>query len=152
FFFLKLNFLFLFMSKKLIEIEKQVVLVGHGGSGKTCILHRVFSKKFEEKYTPTVFEDTKHTRIIKNQQITLLILDTAGQDDYGRMIEINLNDADLVIFCYAVDCRNSFETLFSDYFSLLGDKTNKLIFLVGCKTDTREFQQVVSYEEGKALA
>ncbi|KCZ80135.1 hypothetical protein H312_02467 [Anncaliia algerae PRA339] len=135
-----------------IEIEKQVVMVGYGGSGKTCLLHRSFSNTFVEQYIPTVFEDTRICRIINNKKISLLILDTAGQDDYGRMVEINLSDADCVVFCYAVNSRDSFEAVTSRYYDLLPNKPDQIKFLIGCKIDTREEGEVVSTQEGIELA
>ncbi|MHA2074497.1 MAG: GTP-binding protein, partial [Candidatus Hodarchaeales archaeon] len=52
--------------------------------GKTSLIRRYAEGKFSESYTPTIGVDVTVKRVtIDNQQVKLLLWDTAGQEVFG---------------------------------------------------------------------
>ena len=49
------------------------------------------------------------TKQYKGNEVNLMIFDTAGHDDLGRIRPIAYNGADAFIVCYAINDRNSFK-------------------------------------------
>lgn len=140
-------------NKEDMKIEKSVVILGSGGCGKTCILHRIVTNNFSDAYIPTVFEDSVWFTCVKGREIVLLLKDTAGQEDYDRLISLAVSGADIIIFCYSVDERRSFEDIKNKYIHLIPEEEcgNQFV-LVGNKTDLRvKNKNFVSKEEGIAL-
>ena len=72
------------------SIRKKLVIVGDGACGKTCLL-MVFSKDhFPEYYAPTVFENYVADIEVDGKQVELVLWDTAGQEDYDRLVRMGL--------------------------------------------------------------
>ncbi|XP_025414541.1 ras-like GTP-binding protein rhoA [Sipha flava] len=90
-----------------MRIEKKIVIVGDGESGKTCLLHVFFEDVYPDVYMPTVF-DTFWTDIeVDGKTVYLTIWDTAGQEDYDRLRPLSYPDSDAVIVCYSIDTPKS---------------------------------------------
>jgi small GTP-binding protein len=137
------------------SIEKNVVIIGSGGCGKTCILHRIVTNSFSDQYIPTVFEDSVWSTYVKGKEIVLLLKDTAGQEDYDRLISLAVSGADIIILCYAIDDRRSFEDIRNKYIHIIpqADFARAKLALVGSKKDLRTGASggFVTREEGEML-
>lgn len=137
------------------SIEKNVVIIGSGGCGKTCILHRIVTNSFSEQYIPTVFEDSVWTTHVKSKEIVLLLKDTAGQEDYDRLIFLAVSGADIIILCYSIDDRRSFEDIRNKYIHIIPqvDFSRAKLALVGSKKDlrTEAHGNFVTRDEGLML-
>lgn len=135
-------------------IEKSVVMLGSGGCGKTCIIHRIASNDFSDAYAPTVFENsTWRTRVV-DRDVVLLLRDTAGQEDYDRLVSLAVKRTDIIVFCYSVDDRRSFDDVRNKYIHIVAqdDLQRAKIALVGNKTDLRGVcEATVTKEEGAVL-
>ena len=70
------------------EIPKfKIIFLGDQGPGKSCILNRFVDDKFDENYQATVGLDFQSKNVkIDNQDIHLLLYDTAGQEKFRSLI------------------------------------------------------------------
>lgn len=112
-------------------LRKKIVIVGDGACGKTSLLIVYQNGKFPEvrintqkqkegttkqneyiqKYLPTVFENYISRVDLDNKSVELALWDTAGQEDYDRLRPLSYFETDVVIICFAVDNKNSFQNV-----------------------------------------
>jgi small GTP-binding protein len=76
--------------------------------------------------------------------LSLEILDTAGQDDYQGMLDMWINFADGILLVFAVNDRESFDALERKRDRIIKTKTGKpcSIVIVGNKCDLQNERQV----------
>ena len=132
------------------EIPKyKLIFLGDQSVGKSCILNRFMYDTFTEDYQATIgldFQNKKDCQI-DNQDIHLLLYDTAGQEKFRALIPMYTRDANIILLVYDVTSKDSFLHL-SDW---LRDLTNvekeEVIFaVVGNKTDLDDRREVNSNE------
>lgn len=63
----------------------RLACLGGAGVGKTSITVQFTQKNFECEYDPTIEDTYKHEMTIDGNTIQLVILDTAGQEEYSVM-------------------------------------------------------------------
>lgn len=88
-------------------LEKKIVIVGDGSSGKTCLLHVFFEDVYPNIYVPTVFDSFSTVIEVDGKTVKLALWDTAGQDDYDRLRPLSYPNSDVVIVCYSIDMPSS---------------------------------------------
>lgn len=86
-----------------------VVVLGAAGVGKTALAMQYCSNFFPRKYEPTVSEKYRKKVTVDMLDITIHILDTAGQEDYCTLPEEYLQDGDAFIIVYGADSMASFD-------------------------------------------
>jgi Ras-related protein Rab-6A len=134
-------------------LKLKLIVVGNQSTGKSCILNRFVNETFDEHYQATIGLDFQSKNVqIDNQDIHLLLYDTAGQEKFRSLIPMYTRDANIVLLVYDITCKDSFMHL-SDW---LNDLTNlnkeEVIFaLVGNKIDIGEKRDVTP-EEGQKFA
>jgi small GTP-binding protein len=87
----------------------RVIVVGDGAVGKTCMLISYTENRFPREYVPTVFENMSTTVEVGEISHSVELLDTAGQEDYQKLRMSSYIGVHVVILCYSVDNRTSFE-------------------------------------------
>lgn len=65
-------------------IRKKLVVIGNGNVGKTSLLYAFKDNRFCQDYVPTLFEGNTQIIDVDNKHIELLLIDTAGQEEYAR--------------------------------------------------------------------
>ena len=131
----------------------KLIFLGDQGVGKSSILNRFLNDSFKEDYQATIGLDFQSKNIqIENQDIHLLLYDTAGQEKFRSLIPMYTRDANIILLVYDISVKDSFIHL-SDW---LKDLTNinfdEVIFaVVGNKIDLTGKREV-SMEEGKKFA
>jgi len=142
----------------------KLVVVGDGAVGKTCLLISYANNKFPEDYVPTVFDNYVVTLHINDDPVELGLWDTAGQEEYDRLRPLSYANTDVFLMCFSVVSPTSYENVLSKWFpEVVHFSPNIPKLLVGTKTDLRndsgtvdklrlQNQQVVTYEQGNALA
>ena len=126
------------------------VIVGDGSVGKTCMLVSYTSDKFPTEYVPTIFENYSANVKVDNQNITLSLWDTAGQEDYGELRKLSYPQADVFLIVFSVVEPNSLENALKKWLPELqkeNPEAPKLI--VGNKTDLRD---IVKTQDGSHIA
>ena len=132
----------------------KITLIGDSGVGKTCIIGRFSSNKFDDDTFST--EGISYSKIeynYENQILQLDLWDTAGQEKYRSLGKHFYKDSFILILVYDVTLRKSFENLKNIW---LDDITNfgeeyKVLAIAGNKYDLYE-QEVVSEQEARQFA
>lgn len=69
------------------RMKRKLVVVGDGGSGKTCLLFAYKDGEFKKDYVPTVFENHRVTVGLDNRKyVDLALWDTAGTADCHKIL------------------------------------------------------------------
>ncbi|OWF50810.1 ras-like GTP-binding protein RhoL [Mizuhopecten yessoensis] len=131
-------------------------LVGDGMVGKTSIALSFIGKQAEENYVATVFENYAGGTSVAGEQYTVSIYDPAGQHDYASMRVCTYTDCEVILMCYNVSDRDSFDSIASFWLPEIRKfrGTKSTVILVATQTDTRnpDSDSSVSTEEGEKLA
>ena len=136
------------------EIPKyKLIFLGDQGVGKSCILNRFMNDTFTEEYQATIGLDFQSKNVqIDNQDIHLLLYDTAGQEKFRSLIPMYTRDANIILLVYEVTSKDSFLHLNHWLNDLTTVKKDEVIFVVvGNKTDLEDKREV-SREEGEQFA
>ena len=93
------------------EIVFKVITLGDSGVGKSSIIKRFISGKFETKTISTIGFGSFNKEIeLKNgTKMKLNIIDTAGQENYKALSTSYIKNADGVLFVFAYNSKESFE-------------------------------------------
>ena len=142
------------------EIPKyKLIFLGDQSVGKSCILNRFMNDTFTEEYQATIGLDFQSKNVqIDNQDIHLLLYDTAGQEKFRSLIPMYTRDANIILLVYDVSSKDSFKNL-KKWINIIwvniikkNIKADNVIFaVVGNKIDL-ENQRKVSTEDGEDFA
>jgi len=136
------------------EIPKyKLIFLGDQGVGKSCILNRFMNDVFIEEYQATIGLDFQSKNVqIDNQDIHLLLYDTAGQEKFRSLIPMYTRDANIILLVYDISSKETFEHLPDWLKDLTNINKNDVIFaLVANKSDLSDNRQV-TFEEGEKYA
>ncbi len=136
------------------EIPKyKLIFLGDQSVGKSCILNRFMNDTFTEEYQATIGLDFQSKNVqIDNQDIHLLLYDTAGQEKFRSLIPMYTRDANIILLVYDVTSKDSFTHLSQWLKDLTNIKKEEVIFaVVGNKIDLEDKREV-SAEEGQNYA
>ena len=136
------------------EIPKyKLIFLGDQGVGKSCILNRFMNDTFTEEYQATIGLDFQSKNVqIDNQDVHLLLYDTAGQEKFRSLIPMYTRDANIILLVYEVTSKESFLHLNDWLNDLTAVKKEDVIFVVvGNKTDLDDRREV-NLEEGENFA
>lgn len=82
---------------------KKLVVVGDGACGKTSLLTTFTTNEFPEKYIPTIFDTYSKDMELDDQEITLALWDTAGEEDYDRLRPLSYQRTNVLLVCFSID-------------------------------------------------
>ena len=135
------------------EIKYKLIVIGDENVGKTSIINRFKSNQFVGDYEPTVGLDFQSIPLlIDNQNVTLLLYDTAGQEKFRSLIPLYTKDANIIFLIYDTTNYESFTNIEKWYESLSNINKEEAIFiLVGNKIDLTE-ERKVKEDEAKKYA
>ena len=134
-------------------IKFKLIVVGNQGTGKSSILNRFVNETFEENYQATIGLDFQSKNItIHDQDVRLIIYDTAGQEKFRSLIPMYIREAQIILIVYDICDKESFDAI-PKWIQEINDVLNReVVFaLIGNKLDI-ENERKVSFEEGKKLA
>ncbi|XP_002723370.1 dexamethasone-induced Ras-related protein 1 isoform X1 [Oryctolagus cuniculus] len=139
----------------------RMVVLGSSKVGKTAIVSRFLTGRFEDAYTPTIEDFHRKFYSIRGELYQLDILDTSGNHPFPAMRRLSILTGDVFILVFSLDNRDSFEEVqrlkqqILDTKSCLKNKTkeNADVPLVVCgnkgdrdfyrEVEPREIQQLV---------
>lgn len=132
--------------------RKKVVVVGDGGCGKTCLLTVFAKNEFPEDHVPTVFDTYIKDIFIDEKQFSLILADTAGEEDYDRLRPLSYSKTDIVLICFSIHNPVSLDNVKLKWYPEVRHfLPNVYYFLVGTKQDLRG-GGTVTYEEGLKMS
>lgn len=136
------------MSAPKDDLLVKICAAGSYGVGKTSLIRRYAEDKFSSSYTPTIGVDITTKRItVDNQRVKLLLVDTAGQEYFGKIRKTYFEGAFGCIIIYDITRRESFLELdrwISDFRGVVGE--NARISIIGNKIDLEDTRTVTSQE------
>ena len=136
------------------EIPKyKLIFLVDQSVGKSCILNRFLNDTFIEDYQATIGLDFQSKNVqIDNQDIHLLLYDTAGQEKFRSLIPMYTRDANIILLVYDISNRDSFTNLSQWLKDLTNVNMEEVILcIVGNKIDLSD-KTAVNTEEGKKFA
>uniref|UniRef100_A0A8D0W282 Ras related dexamethasone induced 1 n=1 Tax=Sus scrofa TaxID=9823 RepID=A0A8D0W282_PIG len=138
----------------------RMVVLGSPKVGKTAIVSRFLTGRFEDAYTPTVEDFHRKFYRIRGEVYQLDILDTSGNHPFPAMRRLSILTGDVFILVFSLDNRDSFEEVqrlkqqILDTKSCLKNKTKKNVdvplVICGNKGD-RDFHREVERREIEQL-
>ena len=133
----------------------KVVLLGESSVGKTCIISRFITGKFDkDTVTSYTAQFLKKTIVLPDgKEINFDIWDTAGQERYRSLTKIFYKDAKVVILVYDITNEKSFEEIKNYWYEQIKrtDNNDVIIAIAANKSDLYEDRKVKN-ETGRAFA
>ncbi|MEE6513021.1 hypothetical protein FKM82_020442, partial [Ascaphus truei] len=145
-------------------IRKNLVVVGDGACGKTCLLIVFNGDVFPELYVPTILENYVADIEVDGKRVELMLWDTAGQEDYDRLRPLSYPHTDVIVMCFSIASPASLGNIIEKWTPEVKRLCpNVPIILVGNKKDLRNDEQnrsavlsvpqeLVKPEEGRDMA
>eukprot|EP01012_Entosiphon_sulcatum_P048725 TRINITY_DN6724_c0_g2_i1.p1 TRINITY_DN6724_c0_g2~~TRINITY_DN6724_c0_g2_i1.p1 ORF type:complete len:219 (-),score=55.82 TRINITY_DN6724_c0_g2_i1:317-946(-) len=101
------------MAEEPAEYLYKVLVVGEGGTGKTCVIRRYVHNIFQMTTKATIGVDfaLKVLNWDKTKNITLQIWDIAGQERYGQMTRVYYQAAVGALVVYDVTRQETFDAV-----------------------------------------
>lgn len=127
----------------------KVVFLGDAAVGKTSILQRFLQDRCPRKYEATIGTDLSTKNMsIAGRQIQLKLWDTAGNERFRNLVGSYLRDSCVAVIVYDISKRDSYLHTKQWLKDIRAEKgKDAIIFLVGNKTDTYEYDRQVTMEE-----
>ncbi|KAJ3178064.1 Ras- protein R-Ras2 [Geranomyces variabilis] len=114
-----------------VEIQ-ELVVVGSGGVGKSCLTVRFLKDEFTNDYDPTIEENYRKNITVDNSNATVNIIDTAGQHEYTALRDQHLKDGRGFLLVFACNDRATWEEIKQLRDQILKLKDTKRVPLVIC--------------------
>ncbi len=133
----------------------KIIVVGDGNVGKTSLINQYLYKEFKENYPSTVAGDKSfHKLKIDDEEYTIQLWDTAGQEIYRNVNKLFFKNSNIVIFVYDITSKSSYENIlkywYDEIMSIL-KKEDIVCGIAGNKVDLYE-KEKVNFEEVKKYA
>jgi len=128
-----------------IKIHKaiKVVIVGDGAVGKTALLIYYTTKSFPSEYVPTVFDNYSCIEMFEQKPVSIVLWDTAGQEDYDKLRPLSYPQTDVFLVCFSVVARDSFLNVKSKWLKEIVPIGAPFI-IVGTKQDLRHDKKTLA--------
>ena len=124
-------------------IKLKIIVGGNKDTGKTCLIHRYVTGKFNINTTSTIGVDfmTKNVKVdVHDCHLTLW--DFAGENRFRVLFPSYCSGASGALLLFDLTSRSTFEGL-KDWIELI-DKSSKNVIklLIGSKSDLKEHRQI----------
>eukprot|EP01084_Bolivina_argentea_P125976 223127_1 len=119
--------------------EMSVILIGDSEVGKTCLIHKFITGKYNAKMLRTFGVGDKKIRYLTLQNESIMkitIWDTSGQERFHSLTSSYYKKGDVILYCYDISNSNSLDNC-EWWFDRIKQhaKDNVLIEIIGCKSD-----------------
>lgn len=134
------------------KLSSKVIVLGDGAVGKTSIVHRYVTEKFQKRYTATIGVDilNKSLKITKDSndyEVNLNLWDIGGQDSFKLVRGKFYKQAIAALLIFDVTNKKSFDNLQNWIDEAIENVEQQIPFvLIGNKIDLGD-ARVISSEE-----
>jgi len=143
------------MSLDDIDDSLKVIVVGDGNVGKTSMLRRYVKGTYTEQYKKTIGAEYLEKEVFvkdKNQSVTLMLWDTAGQEVFNALTSAYYRGAAAAVFAFSTIDRDSFMNVVKWRQKVEAQcGTSIVMIMVQTKFDLMS-EAAVSKEEAEGLA
>jgi len=133
--------------------QRKIALMGSRSVGKSSLALQFVQGQFVDSYDPTIENTFSKMLKYKGQEYEVLVVDTAGQDEYSIFPTQYSVDIDGYVLVYSIDSEQSFDVvqiIYDKLIDLIGNANVPLI-LVGNKNDLKH-ERKVTQDQGKRMA
>lgn len=133
--------------------QRKIAVMGSRSVGKSSLAIQFVQGQFVDSYDPTIENTFNKNMKIQGQEYEVLVVDTAGQDEYSIFPTQYSVDIDGYILVYSIDSEKSFEVvqvIYEKLVDLIGNPAVPLV-LVGNKSDLH-MERRITETAGKKLA
>ena len=131
----------------------KLIFLGDQSVGKSSILNRFLNDNFTEDYQATIGLDFQSKNVqIDNQDIHLLLYDTAGQEKFRSLIPMYTRDANIILLVYDITNKDSFNHLPDWIKDLTNINFDEVIFAIVANKIDLNAKREVTPEEGQKYA
>ena len=114
----------------------KVVFCGNTQAGKTSIISRYCSGRFDQLIHPTIAADfISHTLYSGDREVKIHIWDTAGQEVYQALSALYFRSTVLAVIVYDLTSSTALSEVKSWTERMLEAEKNAIIYVLGNKTD-----------------
>ena len=92
-------------------METRLTVLGGGGVGKSTLTIRYTLGHYVDDYDPTVEDTYRKPGLIDGKPAMMLILDTAGQEQYAMMRDSWMRAGDAFLLLFDVSARGSYDEI-----------------------------------------
>ena len=135
------------------EYLLKICAIGSGNVGKTSLIRRFAENKFDTNYLPTLGVDITTKRImVDNNPIKLILVDTAGQEFFGKLRPSYYRGASACLIMFALNDSKSFTEIpnwLTEFRKYIASPVP--IALAGNKKDLVD-QRIISEEDARKTA
>ncbi|KAF1816071.1 ras small monomeric GTPase [Eremomyces bilateralis CBS 781.70] len=124
--------------------EYNIVVLGSGGVGKSCLTAQFVQNVWIESYDPTIEDSYRKTIDVDGRQVVLEILDTAGTEQFTAMRELYMKTGQGFLLVFSITSLSSLAELsdLRDQIIRIKDDPRVPIVLVGNKSDLEDERAV----------
>jgi small GTP-binding protein len=120
------------------------VIVGDGAIGKTCLLVSYTKKEFPKEYCPTVFENLNFDVHLNEKKYSLILCDTAGQEEFDRLRVLSYPLTEVFLLCFSTVMPSSFYNIKDKWVPEINFHNSKTPYiLVGLQSDLKDNPMVI---------
>lgn len=134
--------------------QYKVIFIGNPYVGKTSIIQRYVTKKFNDKYNASVGIAYQRIKVKVNSTslVKLNLWDTAGTEKYKSVTKTYFKGADAVLFVYDITDEQSF-TVLPSWMTTVNEECEEgyLSYIIANKTDLNA-QRTISTSKGSGYA
>eukprot|EP00929_Paragymnodinium_shiwhaense_P004143 TRINITY_DN104871_c0_g1_i1.p1 TRINITY_DN104871_c0_g1~~TRINITY_DN104871_c0_g1_i1.p1 ORF type:complete len:251 (+),score=67.55 TRINITY_DN104871_c0_g1_i1:146-898(+) len=132
-----------------VDTTLKVIVVGNGQVGKTSMITRFARGIFTNEYKKTIGVDFLEKKLYLNaigEEVTYLLWDTAGQEEYDAITRTYYKGAGACILAFSTTDRASFEAVESWHKKVREECGDIVMVLVQNKVDLMDSAQVEARE------
>ena len=139
-------------NSKLDYLFSKILLVGNSKVGKSSLIKKITTNKFEANYKPTKgYEFYNYMVKINDTYVKLQVWDMCGEEKYRPALLNLYRNAAIGILVYSINDYKSFENLDTWINHLKKNApVNNKILLIGNKSDEDGYREV-TYDDGKKI-
>jgi len=133
--------------------QRKIAVMGFRSVGKSSLAIQFVQGQFVDSYDPTIENTFNKMMKIRGQEYEVLVVDTAGQDEYSIFPTQYSVDIDGYVLVYSIDSEKSFEVvqiIYEKLVDMIGNPSVPIV-LVGNKCDLH-MDRKVTEEDGRRMA